>query len=242
MQRGAPIRVFKYIVVSSLLSRAIDSDGYHIAEQFSAIWLLFILPSHKMLISLLVDPLQVLPAEITTIILSNLDAPSLIQAELVSKHWHDLATSPHVWKDVFLRRFEPTVHVSPVPIQMGGIGVGNFTKNGKHAPAQNWKAMYKTRKTIDRRWKSSNPSAIYLNGHTDSVYCCQFDEKKIITGSRDRTIRVWDMNTYECIKVIGGPTHRPVSNTPPAMDVHHNKVVNNPSLNGTQRGNEMYVH
>ncbi|KAL5374623.1 hypothetical protein DPSP01_011804 [Paraphaeosphaeria sporulosa] len=188
----------------------------------------------------MVDPLQALPAEITTLILSNLDAPSLIQAELVSKHWHNLATSPHVWKDVFLRRFEPTVHVTPTPIQMGGVGVGMFTKNGKHAPAQNWKQMYRTRKTIDRRWKAATPNAIYLNGHTDSVYCCQFDESKIITGSRDRTIRVWDMNTYECIKVIGGPTHRPVSNTPPAMDTHRAKVVNNPSLNGTEKGNDMY--
>ncbi|KAL1600719.1 hypothetical protein SLS60_007107 [Paraconiothyrium brasiliense] len=188
----------------------------------------------------LVDPLQVLPAEITTLILSNLDAPSLIQAELVSKHWNDLATSPHVWKDVFLRRFEPTVHVSPTPIQMGGVGVGRFTKNGKHAPAQDWKQMFRTRKTIDRRWRAATPNAIYLNGHTDSVYCCQFDETKIITGSRDRTIRVWDMTTYECVKVIGGPTHRPVSNTPPSMDTHRAKVVNNPSLNGTERGNDMY--
>lgn len=188
----------------------------------------------------MVDPLQVLPTEITTLILSNLDAPSLIRAELVSKHWHDVATSSHVWKDVFLRRFEPTVHVSPTPIQMGGVGVGKFTKNGKHAPAQDWKAMYHTRKTIDLRWKLNKPSAIYLNGHTDSVYCCQFDEKKIITGSRDRTIRVWDMSTYECIKVIGGPTHRPVANTPPTMDVRNETVVNNPSLNGTQKGNDIY--
>ncbi|KAJ4304810.1 hypothetical protein N0V90_000338 [Kalmusia sp. IMI 367209] len=188
----------------------------------------------------MVDPLQVLPTEITTLILSNLDAPSLIQAELVSKLWHDVATSSHVWKGVFLRRFEPTVHVSPTPIQMGGIGVGKFSKNGKHAPAQNWKQMYKARRTIDRRWLASNPSAIYLNGHTDSVYCCQFDENKIITGSRDRTIRVWDMKTYKCVKVIGGPSHRPVVNTPHQLETHKSMAVNHPSLNGTSTGNDMY--
>ncbi len=29
---------------------------------------------------------------------------------------------------------------------------------------------------------------------------------KIITGSRDQTIRVWDMHTFECIRVIGAPS------------------------------------
>jgi F-box and WD-40 domain protein 1/11 len=182
----------------------------------------------------------VLPTEITTLILANLDAESLIQAERVSKQWLAVASSPHVWKGVFLRKFEPTVHVSPTPIQMGGAGIGKFRQDGKNAPGQNWKDMYRTRMTINRRWKACSPSAIYLNGHTDSVYCCQFDEKKIITGSRDRTIRVWDMQTFECVKVIGGPTHRPVLNTPHSLDTHAQTVMNKPSLNGTQRGTDIY--
>ncbi|KAF2686099.1 F-box/WD repeat-containing protein lin-23 [Lentithecium fluviatile CBS 122367] len=188
----------------------------------------------------MVDPLEVLPTEITTLILSNLDAESLIQAECVSKQWHEVASSPHVWKGVFLRQFEPTVHVSPTPIQMGGAGIGKFRHDGKNAPGQQWKEMYRTRKTINRRWKACSPSAIYLNGHTDSVYCCQFDENKIITGSRDRTIRVWDMETFECVKVIGGPSHRPVPNTPHTLDTHARTVMNKPSLNGTPRGNDIY--
>ena len=33
---------------------------------------------------------------------------------------------------------------------------------------------------------------------------------KILTGSRDRTVRVWDARTYECIRVLGVPSgHRP---------------------------------
>jgi F-box and WD-40 domain protein 1/11 len=80
-----------------------------------------------------------------------------------------------VWKTVFLRLFEPEVHVSPTPITMGGPGIGKF-KGGKPLPGQDWKKMYQVRMTINRRWKGCSPSAIYLNGHTDSVYCCQFDE------------------------------------------------------------------
>ena len=108
-------------------------------------------------------------------ILSNLDASSLVVAESVSMAWNEAATSSHVWRTVFLRKYEPTVHVSPTPIMMGGAGIGQFHKS-KPAPGQDWKTMYKVRATINRRWKNGNPAAIYLNGHTDSVYCCQFDE------------------------------------------------------------------
>ncbi|KAF2275522.1 WD40 repeat-like protein [Westerdykella ornata] len=185
------------------------------------------------------DPVQYLPSEITTLILSNLDAQSLARAGAVSRAWQEAANSPYVWKHVFLRRFKPDVHVSPTPIAMGGAGIGKSSK-GKPAPGQDWKKMYKVRMTINRRWKACSPNAIYLNGHTDSVYCCQFDETKCITGSRDRTIRVWDMNTYTCLKVIGGPSHRPVPPTHPELETHKETVISHPSLNGTPKGNAIY--
>ncbi|KAF2201832.1 WD40 repeat-like protein [Delitschia confertaspora ATCC 74209] len=185
------------------------------------------------------DPINYLPAELSAMILSNLEAPSLVIAERVASAWNEAASSSHVWRNVFLRKFEPQIHVSPTPIMMGGAGIGKRI-NGKPAPGQNWKQMYKVRKTIERRWKAGTPSAIYLNGHTDSVYCCQFDENKIITGSRDRTIRVWDMKTFKCIKVIGGPNNRPLPNTPHSLAIRAETVVNHASLNGTPEGHDIY--
>ncbi|KAH6633672.1 F-box/WD repeat-containing protein lin-23 [Boeremia exigua] len=185
------------------------------------------------------DPFQRLPAELATAVLSNLDATSLARAEQVSRHWHEHASSSHVWRNVFLRKYEPEVHVSPAPIQMGGTGVGKQA-NGKPAPAQDWKKMYSARSTINKRWKAGTPAAIYLNGHTDSVYCCQFDENKCITGSRDRTIRVWDLKTYKCVKVYGGPNHRPTMNTPLPMEERSERVISHASVNGTKQGNKIY--
>lgn len=186
-----------------------------------------------------VDPFQRLPAELATAVLSNLDAASLVAAERVSRSWHEHATSKHVWRHVFLREFEPPVHVTPAPIQMGGLGIGK-SSNGKSIPAQDWKEMYEARRMINHRWKIAKPAAIYMNGHTDSVYCCQFDEHKCITGSRDRTIRVWDMKTNKCLKVYGGPSHRPTPNTPLPMEERPEKVLSHPSLNGTRAGNDIY--
>ncbi|KAF2125885.1 F-box/WD repeat-containing protein-like protein lin-23 [Dothidotthia symphoricarpi CBS 119687] len=187
----------------------------------------------------MIDPFQRLPAELATAVLSNLDATSLVAAERVSRSWNEHATSMHVWRDVFLREYEPPVHVTPAPIQMGGLGIGQ-SSNGKPIPAQDWKGMFEARRTINHRWKTAKPAAIYMNGHTDSVYCCQFDEKKCITGSRDRTIRVWDMQTNKCLRVYGGPNHRPNPNTPPPMEERPEKVLSHPSLNGTRAGNDIY--
>lgn len=36
--------------------------------------------------------------------------------------------------------------------------------------------MTLVRQALDRRWKDGKAAAIYLQGHTDSVYCVQFDE------------------------------------------------------------------
>lgn len=187
----------------------------------------------------MIDPFRSLPAELATAVLSNLDAKSLARAEQVSRSWRIHASSIHVWRHVFLRKYEQEVHVSPTPIQMGGEGIGKMIKN-QPAPAQNFKKMYEARTEIEKRWKSGKPAAIYLNGHTDSVYCCQFDENKAITGSRDRTVRVWDLKTYKCVKVYGGPNHRPTPNTPPPMDERPECVTSNPSLNGSTTGNSIY--
>ncbi|CAI4218079.1 unnamed protein product [Parascedosporium putredinis] len=48
-------------------------------------------------------------------------------------------------------------------------------------------------------------SQSFLREKTATIYCLQFDEFKIITGSRDKTIRIWDMHTYQCKLVIGPP-------------------------------------
>ena len=75
--------------------------------------------------------------------------------------------------------------------------------------------MWRARKALQQRWIDGYAAAIYLEGHTDSVYCVQFDEDKILTGSRDRTVRIWDARTYECIKVLGVPSRGAGSVVPP---------------------------
>ncbi len=41
-----------------------------------------------------------------------------------------------------------------------------------------------------------------LTGHTGSVLCLQYDEKVIISGSSDSTVRVWDVKTGELVNTL----------------------------------------
>ena len=46
-----------------------------------------------------------------------------------------------------------------------------------------WPKLYHDRYILEQRWERGDPKSRSLKGHTDSVYCLQFDENKIMTGS-----------------------------------------------------------
>jgi len=41
-----------------------------------------------------------------------------------------------------------------------------------------------------------------LTGHTGSVLCLQYDERVIISGSSDATVRVWDANNGDMVNTL----------------------------------------
>ncbi|KAF1985187.1 WD40 repeat-like protein [Aulographum hederae CBS 113979] len=181
------------------------------------------------------DFTDALPVELTTLIFAELDVDSLKAARIVCRKWRGIANSDAVWREVFLRRFTPPRYENPPPLVMGGLGTGIGER-----VSQPWEKMYRARWRLDQRWDKGNPAAVYFSGHTDSVYCCQFDENKIITGSRDRTIRVWDLHTYKCLKVIAGPAAKPILPEENPLPTHANTLSALPSLNGTTQGDAVF--
>ncbi|PGG95792.1 hypothetical protein AJ80_09912 [Polytolypa hystricis UAMH7299] len=150
------------------------------------------------------DPVTYLPSELMAQILAFLDAESVKNAELVSRSWHSEASSRHVWREVFRSEFGwYSKRREKNNGQPRSLGLG------KPLPNQDWKNMLAIRRRLEQRWKDGEATAIYLQGHKDTVYCAQFDEDKIITGSRDRTIRVWQARSpWRCVKVLGTPKER----------------------------------
>ena len=76
-----------------------------------------------------------------------------------------------------------------------------------------WKDVYSERLTVERNWRRGRCSVRTLRGHTDGVMCLQFSETLqhpsfpiLITGSYDRTVRVWNIETGLQVRCLRGHT------------------------------------
>ncbi|GAC77370.1 glucose-6-phosphate 1-dehydrogenase [Moesziomyces antarcticus T-34] len=76
-----------------------------------------------------------------------------------------------------------------------------------------WKSVYCERLAIERNWRRGRFTSRTLAGHTDGIMCLQFNENLahpafpvVITGSYDRTARIWNLETGEMLRVLEGHT------------------------------------
>lgn len=76
-----------------------------------------------------------------------------------------------------------------------------------------WKDVYCERLTVERNWRRGRCTVRTLQGHTDGVMCLQFSETLthpsfpvLITGSYDRTARVWNLETGTEVHCLAGHT------------------------------------
>lgn len=191
-----------------------------------------------------IDPVRYLPSEIVSQVLSYLDPKSLMQAELVSRAWNEQAVSRHVWRHVFRRayRHRRPSDASSKKKQSAGLGktlpnqdwkrmflvrraLEHRWKEGKAAAiylhghkdsvycAQFDEYVFSIVLLLPCYTPHPAPLAVACS---DRLTSCR---NKIITGSRDRTIRVWDAHyPWPCLKIIG----------PPPGDVPGIGPVNNP--------------
>jgi F-box and WD-40 domain protein 1/11 len=70
------------------------------------------------------------------------------------------------------------------------------------APRLNWAFLYKQRQRLEDNWRKGRFKAFQLphpshpyEAHRECVYAIQFSGKWLVSGSRDRTIRVWNLET-----------------------------------------------
>lgn len=131
-----------------------------------------------------------MPTELCTLIVSLLDFDTLLVIPNVSRTCASLFYVDDLWK---LRMNENNWKLK-IPNH-----VSYLTEE-----EQSWYYWYKQRFQLESRWNMGKVASHYLIGHLDSVYCLQFDDEKIITGSRDRTIRIWDLKQYQCTDSLEG--------------------------------------
>lgn len=76
-----------------------------------------------------------------------------------------------------------------------------------------WKSVYCERLIVERNWRKGRCQTKTLKGHTDGIMCLQYhtaltdpNYPVLITGSYDRTVRIWNLDTGEQVNCLRGHT------------------------------------
>ncbi|RUS24858.1 pyridoxal phosphate-dependent transferase [Jimgerdemannia flammicorona] len=99
----------------------------------------------------------------------------------------------------------PPIPIAPLPPTFPH----KHHQNQHGQPFISWKHLYHNRHLIEKHWRDGTytrreiPAAENVaDGHQEGIYCVQFDESKIVSGSRDNTIKIWDITTGRCLRTL----------------------------------------
>ncbi|XP_033647348.1 F-box/WD repeat-containing protein 7-like [Asterias rubens] len=130
------------------------------------------------------DLLSWLPAQLSLRILTYLDPVSLCRCACVSHAWHELAIEPTLWRTLC---HLPKWALPKAEEQKQMI---NHISSYIH-----WKQAFAERYRLRRNWLKGLCSVRTFEGHTQGISCVQFDDTRIVSGSSDKTIKVWNIRT-----------------------------------------------
>lgn len=75
----------------------------------------------------------------------------------------------------------------------------------------NWQYLYRQHLILDRNWRTGSATPYEIptdqertTQRVQGIYCLQFDAKRVVSGSRDRHLRVWDIESRACIMCLAG--------------------------------------
>ncbi|KAG8725115.1 hypothetical protein FRC09_008458 [Ceratobasidium sp. 395] len=129
-----------------------------------------------------------LPEDVAIRILRNLNVVELLDVETVCKKWHLLVRHPAVWRHMCMQ----LTSTDPVPLR-------------PPPNPEDWEPLYRSLHHRERNWETGQVQSIrFLKGHTGFCTTLLLKGNRLISGSYDETIRVWDVRSGEekkCLKV-----------------------------------------
>jgi len=144
------------------------------------------------------DFLQHLPPQVVRHIVSFLDPSSLAAALQVSKFWHQIMSQNWIWKRLcFLPKWRLALKENRDQLERHGKVKDDDAKasKGHNEKAICWKSVFRERFKLRRSWLSGKCHVRTFEGHSEGISCVQFDGTRIVSGSHDKTIRVWNIKT-----------------------------------------------
>lgn len=149
--------------------------------------------------------IDALPEELLLHTLSHLDAPDLMRASRVSHKWNRMSKDNSLWESLCRHaRIKCDKHTNGKPhtAPSGGPTLHHLPENRRVSIDGFWYRKYKDTAQLHRNWSSCSKQQAQLpqithaaEGHTDSVYALQISGDYLVSGSLDRTVRIWDLRS-----------------------------------------------
>lgn len=162
-----------------------------------------------------IDFIATLPVEISLKILCYLDCKSLCNAAQVSRKWKELADDDRVWHHMCEQHIDrkcpncgwglPLMHMKRAREVLSEDEHDSKRRKGddklKKRP---WKSVYSERYQLEKNWRNGTYHLREFVGHKDGITCLQFNRKYLMSGLYDATIKIWNVETGECLKTLTG--------------------------------------
>lgn len=130
------------------------------------------------------DPFFILPLHLTYKILRYLDPVSLSHCGKVCSSWHHHVMAPAHWQALCT---QAQWQLSPE---------GAKIQLERWAPSKpDWRRVFVERYKLRRAWLGGQCHVRTFEGHSGGISCVQFDGSRIVSGSHDKTIKVWNVKT-----------------------------------------------
>lgn len=130
-----------------------------------------------------------LPSELSMKILMLLDCKSLLNLAQTCKQLFQLCHKNHhyLWQTLF--------HADHVMKITRPVTLPYYD-------------LYRNHYELSKRWRKGHVNTRYLTGHDDSVYCLVWvGPNLIVSGSRDRSIKLWDLSKQKDALVLTKTHH-----------------------------------
>lgn len=159
------------------------------------------------------DILSWLPTTLSQYILEFLDPVSLCRCLLVCRTWNAMVSNDLLWQ-----RFCSASQwkLSPVAEHKQQLACSHL--DGRIQ----WKKIFSERFRLWRNWMRGQCHVRTFTGHTQGISCVQFDDTRIVSGSSDKTIKVWDIRTNSPWSVMSLVGH---SGTVRCLHLEGNRLV-----------------
>ncbi|KAI8818609.1 WD40-repeat-containing domain protein [Fimicolochytrium jonesii] len=150
-----------------------------------------------------IDFLLELPYELAVNIAAHVrDLRSVIKMAQVSRRWAKVVQDNDVWRATYATTYP--LPSSFFPKAAPSSVTSPVSPSSPSSRYRNWKSLYQQRLKLNDNWRQGVVKVDYLSGHTDAVYCIQFDRDLLLSGSRDRTLKFWDLPSRQCVRSMNG--------------------------------------